>query len=70
MEAFGFTCSFEFDDSYIEDISNADVEDESTNVSIVNTTNNNFLSFENASELSNWEEIDEDEGSPPEELDM
>ena len=30
MEAFGFTCSFEFDDSYIEDISNADVEDEST----------------------------------------
>ena len=68
MEAFGFTCSFEFDDSYIEDISNADVEDESTNVTIVNTTNNNFLSFENASELS--EEIDEDEGSPPEELDM
>ena len=70
MAAFGFTCSFEFDDSYVEDISNADVEDERTNVNIVNTTNSDFLGFENASELSDMEEIDEDEGSPPEELDM
>ena len=65
MEVFGFTCSFEFDD-----ISNADAEGESTNVNVVITTNNEFLYFENASELSDMEEIDEDESSPPEELDM
>ena len=65
MEVFGFTCSFEFDD-----ISNADAEGESTNVNVVITTNNDFLCFENASELSDMEEIDEDECSPPEELDM
>ena len=65
MEVFGFTCSFEFDD-----FSNADVEDGSTNVNVVNTTNNDFLGFENAFELSYMEEIDEDECSPPEELDM
>ena len=39
MEVFGFTCSFEFDDSDVGDIGNADVEDENTNVKIVNTTN-------------------------------
>ena len=63
-------CSFEFDNSYIEDISNASVEDESTYVNIVNTTDNDFLGFENVSGLSDIEDIDVDEGSPPEELDM
>ena len=42
MKVFGFFCSFEFDNSYIEDISNASVEDESTYVNIVNTTDNDF----------------------------
>ena len=68
MKVFGFTCSFEFDDSYVEDISNANVEDESANANVANTTDNDFLGFENASELSDMEEIYE--GSPPEELDM
>ena len=70
MKVFGFFCSFEFDNSYIEDISKANVEDESTYVNIVNTTDNDFLGFENVSELSDIEDIDVDEGSPPEELDM
>ena len=65
MEVFGFTCSFEFDN-----ISNADVEGESTNVNVVNLTNSDFLGFENASELPDMEEIDEDECSPQEEFDM
>ena len=39
MEVFGFTCSFEFDDSDVGDIGNAAEEDENTNVNIVNTTN-------------------------------
>ena len=60
LEIFRFTCSFEFDD-----ISNADVESKSTNVDVVNTTNNDFLAFENTSELSDMEKIDEDECSPP-----
>ena len=51
-------------------IGNNDVEGENTNVNIVNTTNNDFLGFENASELSDMEDIDEDEDSPPGELDM
>ena len=70
MKVFGFFCSFEFDNSYIEDISKANVEDESTYVNIVNTTDNDFLGFENVSELSDIEDIDVDEASPPEELDM
>ena len=70
MEVFGFTCSFELDDSDVGDIGNADVEDENTNVNIVNTTNNDVLGFENTSELSDMKSIDEDEDSPPEELDM
>ena len=70
MDVFGSTCSFEFDDSDVGDIGNDDVEGENTNVNIVNTTNNDFLGFENASELSDMEDIDEDEDSPPEELDM
>ena len=70
MKVFGFFCSLEFDNSYIEDISNANVEDESTYVNIVNTTDNDFLGFENVSELSDIEDIDVDEASPPEELDM
>ena len=68
MGIFGFTCSFEFDDSDVGDIGSADVEDENTNVA--NTTNNNLLGFENASELSDMQDIDEDEDSLPEELDM
>ena len=60
LEIFRFTCSFEFDD-----ISIADVESKSTNADVVNTTNNDFLAFENTSELSDMEEIDEDECSPP-----
>ena len=51
-------------------IGNNDVEGENTNVNIVNTTNNDFLGFENASELSDMEDIDEDEDSPPGELDI
>ena len=70
METFGFSCSFKFGNSYVEVVSNANVEDESNNVNIVNTTINDFLGFKNASELSVMEEIDEDEGLPPEELDM
>ena len=70
MGVFGFTCSFEFDDSDIGNIDNIDVEGENTNLNIVNTTSNDFLGFENASELSDMEDIDEDEDSPPEELDM
>ena len=70
MKVFGFFCSFEFDNSYIEDISNANVEDESTHANIVNATDNDFLGFENVSELSDIEDIDVDEASPPEELDM
>ena len=70
MDVFGFTSSFEFDDSDVGDIGNADAEGENTNVNIVNTTNNDFLGFENASELSDMEDIDEDEDSPQEELDM
>ena len=66
MDVFGFTCSFELNDSDVGDIGN----DENTNVNIVNTTNNDFLGFENACELSDMEDIDEDEDSPPEELDM
>ena len=50
MGVFGFTCSFKFDDSDVGDIGSADVEDENTNVNIANTTNNNLLGFENASE--------------------
>ena len=61
---------FEFDDSDVGDIGNDDVEGENTNVNIVNTTNNDFLGFENASELSDGEDTDEDEDSPPEKLDM
>ena len=68
MGVFGFTCSSEFDDSDVGDIGSADVEDENTNVA--NTTNNNLLGFENASELSDMQDIDEDEDSLPEELDM
>ena len=34
MEVFGFTCSFEFEDSDVGDIGNADVEDENTNVKL------------------------------------
>ena len=70
MFVFGFTCSFEFDDSDVGDIGNAAAEGENTNVNIVNTTNNDFLGFENASELSDMEDINEDEDSPQEELDM
>ena len=70
MDVFAFTCSFEFDDSDVGNIGNDDVEGENTNLNIVNTTNNDFLGFENASELSDMEDIDEDEDSPPEELDM
>ena len=70
MGVFGFTCSFEFDGSDVGDIGSADVEDENTNVNIANTTNNNLLGFENASELSDMQDIDEDEDSLPEELDM
>ena len=70
MKVFGFFCSFEFDNSYIEDISNANVEDESTHANIVNATDNDFLGFENVSKLSDIEDIDVDEASPPEELDM
>ena len=70
MGVFGFTCSFEFDDSDVGDIGSADVEDENANVNIVNTTNNNLLGFENASELLDMQDIDEDEDSLPEELDM
>ena len=55
MGVFGFTCSFEFDDSDVGDIGSADVEDENTNVNIANTTNNNLLGFENASELSDMQ---------------
>ena len=70
MQVFEFTCSFQFDDFDVEDIGNADVEDENTNASIENTTNNDLLGFENASELSDMEDIDEDQDSPPEELDV
>ena len=70
MGVFGFTCSFEFDDSDVGDIGSADVEDENINVNIVNTTNNNLLGFENASEFSDMQDIEEDEDSLPEELDM
>ena len=70
MGVFGFTCSFEFDGSDVGDIGSADVEDENTNVNIVNTTNNNLLGFENASEFSDMQDIEEDEDSLPEELDM
>ena len=70
MGVFGFTCSFEFDDSDVGDIGSADVEDENANVNIVNTTNNNLLGFENASEFSDMQDIEEDEDSLPEELDM
>ena len=70
MDVFGFTCSSEFDDSDVGDIGNGDVEGENTNVNIVNTTNNDFLDFENASELSDMEHIDEDQDSHPEEWDM
>ena len=65
MKVLGFTCSFKFDDT-----SNADVEGKSTNINVANTTNNDFLGFENVSKLSDMEEIYEDECSPPEELDM
>ena len=70
MDVFGFTCSFKFDDFDAGDIGNADVEDKNTNANIENTTNNDLLGFENASELSDMEDIDEDEDSPPEELDV
>ena len=70
MGVFGFTCSFEFDDSDVGDIGSADVEDENANVNIVNTTNNNLLGFENGSEFSDMQDIEEDEDSLPEELDM
>ena len=56
--------------SNVGDIGSADVEDENTNVNIANTTNNNLLGFENASELSDMQDIEEDEDSLPEELDM
>ena len=70
MDVFRFTWSFEFDDFDVGDIGNADVEDKNTNANIENTTNNDLLGFENASELSDMEDIDEDEDSPPEELDV
>ena len=70
MEVFGFTYSFEFDDSNIGDIGNADIEDENTNVNIVNTTNNDLLGLENAPELPDMKDIDENEDFTPEELDM
>ena len=60
MDVFGFTCSFEFDDFDVGDIGNADVEDKNTDANIENTTNNDLLGFENASELSDMEDIDED----------
>ena len=67
---FGFTCSFEFDDFDVGDIGNADPEDENTSTNIENTTNNDLLGFENASELSDMETIDGDKISPPGELDV
>ena len=70
MDVFGFTCSFEFDDFDVGDIGNADAEDENTSTNIENTTNNDLLGFENASELSDMENIDGDKISPPGELDV
>lgn len=69
MEVFWFTCSFEFGDS-VGDIGNDDVEDNNTNVNIVNTTNCDLLGFKTTSELSDMEDIEEDEDSPSEELDI
>ena len=54
----------------VGDIGNADVEDKNTNVNIVNTTNYGLLGFETASELSYMEDIEEDEDSPSDELDI
>ena len=69
MDVSGLTCSFKFDDFDVGDIGNADVEDKNTDANIENTTNNDLLGFKNASELSDIGDIDEDEDSPPEELD-
>lgn len=64
------TCYFDFGDSVAGDIGNADVEDKNTNVNIVNTTNYGLLGFKTASELSYMEDIEEDEDSPSDELDI
>ena len=64
------TCYFDFGDSVVGDIGNADVEDKNTNVNIVNTTNYGLLGFETALELSYMEDIEEDEDSPSDELDI
>ena len=70
MDVFGFSCFFEFDGFDVGDVDNADVEDKNTDANIENTTNNDLLGFENASELSDMEDIHENEDSPPEELDV
>ena len=64
------TCYFDFGDSVVGDIGNADVEDKNTNGNIVNTTNYGLLGFKTASELSYMEDIEEDEDSPSDELDI
>ena len=52
MDIFGFTRSFESDNFDVGDIGgNADVQDENANGNIENTTNNDLLGPQNASEL-------------------
>ena len=70
MEVFVFTCSFQFNNSDGADIGNTNVGDKNINVNIVNLTNYDLLGFENASKFFDMEDIDKDEDSPLEELDL